>query len=532
MLAKYILPKTILLTIAAASLTGCLVSGSRAQGPAMVETGSVEAGDQCPYGGLRIESGNDADGNGSLDGEEVKSISYACNARVDGYTTLVDTSTTIPQGSCPQGGLLISTGKDTNENGSLDSNEIEDTEVICDGDRGAAGRDGTDGFDGQNGADGADGADGEDGFNTLVNMSEVAPDPNGVCYFGGTRIDTGLDLDRDGNLSEAEIEYTRHVCSVHTNDQLTLVDHTLENPGANCEHGGIKVTVGYDDDGDKALSTNEIDFTGYVCNEIVLVSGKNSLVETTPATVAQCPAGGYMMRTGLDEDYDGTLGAGEVESQALVCNGSDGSHALVETSDYNGSQCGVDTLGYELIAGRDLDKDGKLDPNEVEHSEIICEGQDGILGGDGVDGANSLIRTSGDNGVCPYGGFRFDAGLDQNNDGVLSPGEITTTEYVCDGYDGVNSLVELGPHDGVCVYDGFRVDVGLDANNDGILNLSEISNTAYVCDGHDGYDSLVEVTVDPIDCPFTGLRFDVGLDLNRDNFLDFSEVQNTTIICD
>ena len=139
MLAKYILPKTLLLTIAAASLTGCLVGNSRAQGPAMVETGSVAAGEQCPYGGLRIESGNDADGNGSLDGEEVSSISYACNARVDGYTTLVDTSTTIPQGSCPEGGLLISTGKDTNENGQLDASEVEDKEVICDGDRGAAG---------------------------------------------------------------------------------------------------------------------------------------------------------------------------------------------------------------------------------------------------------------------------------------------------------------------------------------------------------------------------------------------------------
>lgn len=529
MLAKYILPKTLLLTIAAASLTGCLVGNSRAQGPAMVETGSVAAGEQCPYGGLRIESGNDADGNGSLDGEEVSSISYACNARVDGYTTLVDTSTTIPQGSCPEGGLLISTGKDTNENGQLDASEVEDKEVICDGDRGAAGRDGTDGTDG---LDGTDGADGEDGFNTLVEMSDIAPDPQGACYFGGTRIDTGLDTDRDGTLSESEIQHTRHVCSVHTNDRLTLVDHSLENPGSNCEHGGIKVQVGYDEDGDKALAASEVDFTGYICNEIVLVSGKTSLVETTPATVAQCPDGGYLMRTGLDDDFDGSLGAGEVESQALVCNGSDGAHALVETQEYNGSQCGVDTLGYELIAGRDLDRDGRLDANEVEHSEIICDGQDGFLGGDGEDGANSLVRTSADQGVCPYGGFRFDAGLDQNHDGVLSPGEITTTEYVCDGYDGLNSLVELGPHDGVCVYDGFRVDVGLDENNNGILNLSEITNTAYVCDGHDGYNSLVEVTVDPIDCPFTGLRFDTGLDTDWDNILDFSEIQNTTIICD
>lgn len=531
MLTRHMLQKTLTTLLAAACLTGCLLGGSedKSAGPALVDTAAVEAGEACAYGGVRIRSGNDANEDGKLAGDEIANISYACNARVDGFTTLVDTSVAQPSGACSTGGVKISSGKDLNENGALDADEIQDSELVCHGDRGAAGRDGTHGTDGSNGTDG------EHGLNTLVEMTDIAPDPAGACYFGGTRIDTGLDTNRDGELAAAEIQHTSTVCAVQTNDRLTLVEHSLENPGANCEYGGLKVQVGFDDDGDKALAASEVDYSGYMCNEVVLISGKNSLIETTPATPAQCPVGGYMMRTGLDEDYDGALGASEVQSQALICSGQDGASALIETAPYSGASCGVDTLGHHVLAGRDTNRNGKLDASEVEYDEVICDGQDGILGGDGqdgADGADSLIRTSGDNGVCPYGGFKFEAGLDEDADGNLSSQEVSLTEYVCDGYDGLNSLVELLPHGGFCVYDGYRIDVGLDEDEDGVLSNQEVTNTAYVCDGLDGLESLVEITVDPADCPFTGIRFDTGLDTNANGFLEFAEIQNTTVICD
>ena len=65
-------------------------------------------------------------------------------------------TTTLSAGSsnsnCPDGGVQIDVGVDDNDNGVLDSDEIDQTTYICNG------ADGSDGADGQDGADGADGS--------------------------------------------------------------------------------------------------------------------------------------------------------------------------------------------------------------------------------------------------------------------------------------------------------------------------------------------------------------------------------------
>jgi hypothetical protein len=505
--------------------TACLVGNGSGGGEAIVRSVQVDAGNACQYGGVRIETGRDANGDGDLDTDEVDNTSYACNARVDGFTALVKTSPASSQ-DCATGGVTILSGLDRDEDGELSDREITHTEHVCDGERGLPG---ADGLDGRDGADGIDGVDGGDGFTTLVTVTQFEPDSAGACYFGGTRIDSGLDRDRDGVLAQSEIEHTRHVCSVHTNDRMTLVEHAMEPGGNNCPHGGIVMTVGFDEDGSKTLEQVEIEYTGYICNELVVIDGKNSLLHTSPATAGQCSEGGYVLTSGLDDDGDGVLDSNEVESTSIVCNGIDGASGLVLTRPYSGGSCGPDGTGREIRAGRDLDHNGILDANEVEHTSVVCDGQDGFLG---YDGRDSLIKTSGDRGACPYGGFVFEAGLDLDEDGNLDANEVTSTEYVCDGYDGLNSLVELSHHGNVCVYDGYRVDVGLDLDSDGFLSSGEIESTAYVCDGIDGFDSLVEVTVDPIECAFTGIRFDTGLDMNVNGVLDFSEIQHSSVICD
>ncbi len=484
--------------------TGCILFPADEEEPpasSLLRSSPERPGDRCPYGGVRVESGLDLDGDGMLGDDEVERSSFACNARVDGF----DSRSRIEQGApaevCPEGGVTILVGQDRDDDGRLGDDEVDQRSYLCHGERG------------------------DDGFTSLVEVAEIDPGPDSACYFGGTRLNAGLDLDRDQTLDPEEVTHARDVCAVHTNDRMTLVSQTVEPAGDNCPNGGVGFESGFDEDGDKLLDPEEVQHVGYVCSEVVVFDGKNSLIETSPASGAQCRAGGYVMRSGLDLDADGALSAAEVQDTSLVCNGEDGAHALIDMTPYNGSVCGAEG-GATVNSGRDANGDGVLSQSEVEHSAIVCDGADGVLG------ANALVRTSDDRGVCPTGGFKFESGLDLNDNATLDVGEVISVEYVCDGVDGYDSLIEMGDHGGVCARDGYSVDVGPDLNRDGWLDGNEIVHTAYVCDGFDGFDSLVEVTVDPFTCPTTGLRFDTGLDLNFDGVLSVSEIENTTIVCD
>ncbi|GAB5413462.1 MAG: choice-of-anchor I family protein [Congregibacter sp.] len=68
------------------------------------------------------------------------------------------------------------------------------------------------GDDGRDGMDGADGADGTDGLTSLLrNTALEAGDAN--CSAGGTRVDSGIDLNRNGVLDDDEIDQTTFVCN-------------------------------------------------------------------------------------------------------------------------------------------------------------------------------------------------------------------------------------------------------------------------------------------------------------------------------
>ncbi|UII79151.1 hypothetical protein [Flagellimonas sp. CMM7] len=60
-------------------------------------------------------------------------------------------------------------------------------------------------------------------------------------------------------------------------------------------------------------------------------------------------------------------------------------------------------------------------------------GTNGTNGSNGTDGLNSLITTlieqPGSN--CSNGGFRIEAGLDLNDNGILETSEVDTSEFLC-----------------------------------------------------------------------------------------------------
>lgn len=175
---------------------------------------------------------------------------------------------------------------------------------------------------GADGTNGNNGADGEDG-----SIVQTTSEPAGAnCATGGTKLEIGQDTDGNGTLSGAEIEQTVYVCNGGMGNAGTpgatgkqsLISVTTEPAGANCSAGGQKIEHGVDDDNNGTLEAGEVDGTAYVCNGI---DGLASLVATASESPgANCAFGGTKVTSGVDDNDNGTLDAGEVDATAYVCN--------------------------------------------------------------------------------------------------------------------------------------------------------------------------------------------------------------------
>ncbi len=242
----------------------------------------------------------------------------------DAVNSLIKTTVEAAGANCTDGGIKVDIGLDEDRSGTLDTIEIDTTEYICNGANGA------------NGLDGATGATGENGLIALVTTTD---EPSGAnCTNGGIRIDVGLDDDDNGTLEDLEIDSTAYVCNgvdglTGADGLTTLINTTVEPAGVNCTDGGIRIDVGTDDDRNGTLDAVEIDITEYVCNGAdgldgaTGATGENGLtamVTTThePAGV-NCIDGGIRVDVGLDDDRNGTLEPTEIDNTEYVCNGTD-----------------------------------------------------------------------------------------------------------------------------------------------------------------------------------------------------------------
>ncbi len=88
------------------------------------------AGTNCADGGVRIDTGPDDDGDGSLASDEISATEYVC-AGADAISTLTAVTPEAIGTNCTTGGVRITTGPDTNSNGTLDSAEVATTNYVC-----------------------------------------------------------------------------------------------------------------------------------------------------------------------------------------------------------------------------------------------------------------------------------------------------------------------------------------------------------------------------------------------------------------
>ncbi|WP_197477257.1 hypothetical protein, partial [Alcanivorax sp. HI0044] len=387
------------------------------------------------------------------------------------YPSTVERSAFTASEACPDGGITIDQGIDTNTNGVLDPDEIYESQQVCHG------------------------ASGEDGLSSLIRVDEISAGLE--CANGGLKVSVGLDASEDGVLDAEEVSQSSYVCSIsasQTDGFSSLLDMSNEPEGAECASGGQKLTSGLDFNRNGTLDIDEVIQTKYICNGVSPVV-HSSLVKTENIGPGQfCDNGGVKVSSGLDVNEDGLLSEGEITGNAYICHGEDGENSIslvaveVEAA---GANCSAG--GNKVTSGQDLNADGTLQAEEVTDVNYICNGTDGI---DGEDGLSALVNVSDEPaGVnCPSGGKRIETGQDDNADGILQAAEIDQSDYLCNGENGdsaISSLVRVEQEaaGANCSAGGYVLHTGMDANANAYLDSSEISESHYVCNGEDGAGS-------------------------------------------
>ncbi len=370
---------------------------------ALVSTTAEAAGANCPAGGVRLDAGLDDDGDGTLQSGEIDATSYICNGAdgADGAVSLTRTSTNTG-GACGQrSGVLVESGLDADANGTLDDTEVTNSNAICDANDGAPARiEVTREPAGPNCAAGGQriisGTDEDrdgtltgteiqdttyvcDPINNLVSVTSLVSGTSTICPNGGSRIEVGLDTNANGALDPAEISQTSYSCS-GTNGASSLVAVTPEAPGANCINGGQRVESGQDGNGNGTLDAPEVATTSFVCdgadgqNGMDGMNGQNGglvRVSAEPAG-ANCINGGSRIESGLDVNDNGVLELGEVTATSFVCDGLSLNSLVTTTAVAPGPDCA--NGGVRIDSGLDTDANGMLGAPEVTSSAFVCNG--------------------------------------------------------------------------------------------------------------------------------------------------------------
>lgn len=211
--------------------------------------------------------------------------------------------------------------------------------------------------------------------------------------------------------------------------KTALLSIVVEAPGPNCTYGGSRIDRGVDANRNHVLDATEIAGTQYVCNG---GGSADSLVETRDEPAgSNCPAGGQQFNAGLDGNGNGVLDTGEVRTSGYICNGERGGAGAIALTALVAEPAGANCLsgGVRVSSGTDVDGNGALDTAEVTSTQYVCGG---------VVGTSTLIRTDNEApGLnCAYGGTRISAGVDANGNTTLEPSEVTANAYACNGVPG------------------------------------------------------------------------------------------------
>jgi len=349
--------------------------------------------------------------------------------------------------ACPSGGTTYVFGYDNTMDGEID--EVLSSSSIC------------------HGADGTNGLDGVSP-DALQMRSSIASTE--ACSSGGVVYVFGYDRDGDGALDD--VLSTETICNGEDGadgaDGATL--HVMSEPAsaADCPHGGVSLTIGYDRNGDDDI--DDVIVTRAICDGADGAAGASVLVDVGPADASECPDGGSRVTLGYDQSGDGQID--DITASYITCNGADGVDGdalLAETSAASVVECPHG--GVALRLGYDRSGDGAID--ETVSTSVVCNGEDGE---DGEDGAGLLVEWTRESTSdhCAAHEIFVVFGYDRNGDGAID--EVISSDSFCEGVSAVRERLAgkrvvyygaISARDNVLI--GLR-----ELRDDGIIYLEEV----------------------------------------------------------
>ncbi|PKH51792.1 hypothetical protein CXF68_14345 [Tenacibaculum sp. Bg11-29] len=229
--------------------------------------------------------------------------------------------------------------------------------------------------------------EGNTGVNTLTNTYKEAIGTN--CENGGVKIELGLDKNSNNVLDIDEIETVNYICNgLNGYINLTSVSNDFIDTNV-CENGGHKINSGLDYNNNNVLDIEEIMISAIVCDGI---EGYKPLTKFVNEPIGvNCDKGGIKISIGLDNNSNGILDNDEIISTSYACNAEDGDLSLTKISDIeSGSTC--ENGGMKIEVGIDLNSNAILDEEEIKTTKTVCNGVDGI---GGLEEIRLLILSSG-----------------------------------------------------------------------------------------------------------------------------------------
>jgi len=426
-------------------------------GTPMVVQSTVAVGNaNCPNGGTEIQAGLDTNNDGMLD--VVSSTTFVCNGLngtngangmdgvngtngvdgmngatgavgpqgpageagpqgpvgpmgapgANGVSSLVVQST-LPVGntSCPNGGVEVQSGLDTNADMVLEASEVLQTSFIC------------------NGLNGANGANGVNGLSASATTIPLQPgDTN--CPYGGTEViatvvgsPTTTSFSCNGAPgAQGPQGDAGAVGPQGPSGLISLINQIPVAEDEFCPTGGTIIQSGVDTNGNGVLDPNEVTQATEVCNGAVGPQGPQG---------PQGPAG----------DAGATGPQGPQGGSTYILN------AALQSGDPNCPFGGTSFTAYYV--------DGLGDPPYPGNTTYACNGAPGEAGADGVNGEAGATGATGEAGAngssafvqtatlsvgdpnCAYGGVSFSACV---QDAQGDPPACSAPSYVCNGAPG------------------------------------------------------------------------------------------------
>ncbi|GLS26341.1 choice-of-anchor I family protein [Marinibactrum halimedae] len=164
---------------------------------------------------------------------------------------------------------------------------------------------------GCSGDDGGSGSDGSNGLNSLISQTTLAAG-NVNCTFGGVQIDSGIDTDSDGNLSNTEINDTSYLCRTEDSPETMAVLENLSRLSAQplALPQGELGEVTFNNDATVSLSTVTSSTTTSSTTTSSTTTSSTTTSSTTTSSIAASSTATSAQKTGNTISFTTGFGSG------------------------------------------------------------------------------------------------------------------------------------------------------------------------------------------------------------------------------